>query len=104
MKCDHTTGYPHNWKSISRGIRARAMDRCECMGECGLHHEHRCEERNGQPAKWAKGRVILTVAHLNHIPADCRDENLKALCQRCHLRYDQKHRKEMRAQPWRSTT
>lgn len=31
---------------------------------------------------------MLTVAHLNHQPADCRDENLKAMCQRCHLRYD----------------
>ena len=96
MKCDHTTGYPHNWPAISRGIRARAKDRCECTGECGLHHEHRCEERNGQPAKWAKGKVILTVAHLNHIPGDCRDENLKALCQRCHLRYDRERHKETR--------
>jgi hypothetical protein len=31
---------------------------------------------------------VLTVAHLNHDPQDCRDENLKAFCQRCHLRYD----------------
>jgi hypothetical protein len=33
-------------------------------------------------------RVVLTVAHLNHTPEDCRDENLAALCQRCHLGYD----------------
>lgn len=32
--------------------------------------------------------VVLTVAHLNHDPTDCRDENLEALCQRCHNRYD----------------
>lgn len=31
---------------------------------------------------------MLTVAHLNHDPQDCRPENLKAMCQRCHLRYD----------------
>jgi hypothetical protein len=31
------------------------------------------------------------VAHLNHTPMDCRDENLAALCQRCHLRYDHAH-------------
>lgn len=48
----------------------------------------RCEERNGEPARWARGKVVLTVAHLNHRPMDCRPENLKALCQRCHLRYD----------------
>jgi hypothetical protein len=34
------------------------------------------------------GRFILTVAHLNHIPNDCRRENLKALCAPCHCRYD----------------
>jgi hypothetical protein len=51
----------------------------------------RCVERNGEPAKWAKGKVVLTVAHLNHTPEDCRDENLKAMCQRCHLRYDHDH-------------
>jgi len=32
---------------------------------------------------------VLTVAHLNHYPPDCRPENLLALCQTCHLRYDQ---------------
>lgn len=33
--------------------------------------------------------VVLTIAHLNHDPADCRPDNLKAWCQRCHLSYDQ---------------
>lgn len=32
--------------------------------------------------------VVLTIAHLNHEPGDDRPENLAALCQRCHLRYD----------------
>jgi hypothetical protein len=36
-------------------------------------------------------RVVLTVAHLNHTPGDDRDENLRALCQWCHLHYDQDH-------------
>jgi hypothetical protein len=36
-------------------------------------------------------KVVLTVAHLNHDVKDNRDENLRALCQRCHLRYDAKH-------------
>jgi hypothetical protein len=34
------------------------------------------------------GRFVLTVAHLNHIPSDCRPENLRALCAPCHCRYD----------------
>lgn len=86
--------YPKNWKDISLAIRQRSRQQCECMGECGLHKTNpgprRCKELNGEKAQWAKGKVILTVAHLNHDPQDCRPENLKAMCQRCHLRYDLK--------------
>jgi len=32
--------------------------------------------------------VILTVAHLDHIPEHCDDANLRAMCQRCHNAYD----------------
>jgi hypothetical protein len=97
--------YPKDWKQISLRIRERSGNRCECEGECGLHRTNpgprRCCERNGEKAKWAKGKVILTVAHLGvpkpdgtpgdpHDKLDVRDENLKAMCQRCHLRYDLK--------------
>jgi hypothetical protein len=89
--------YPKDWKAISAAIRLRAKNRCECLGECGLHHEHRCIELNGEPAHFAKGKIVLTTAHLNHTPEDCRPENLKAMCQRCHLRYDQElHLRVMR--------
>ena len=94
IKPENAGRYPKDWKSISLSIRERSGGRCECEGECGLHRTtpgpRRCVERNGEPAKWAKGKIVLTVAHLNHKPEDCRDENLKAMCQRCHLRYDQK--------------
>lgn len=30
----------------------------------------------------------LTVAHLDQDPRNCDDDNLVALCQRCHLGYD----------------
>jgi hypothetical protein len=33
--------------------------------------------------------IVLTVAHLNHVSGDDRDENLAALCQWCHLHHDQ---------------
>lgn len=89
--------YPANWKAISARIRfERAGNRCECIGECGLHLLTRCEERNYRPAKWAKGTVILTVAHLDHTPENCDDSNLRAYCQRCHLRYDAEHHKQSR--------
>jgi len=45
----------------------RAKNRCEVCG---------CENYKPHPQTGAK--VILTVAHLNHIPEDCRYENLKS--------------------------
>lgn len=80
--------YPPDWKAISQAIRFRSGGQCECTGECGLHLGKRCIEMNGQAALYAKGKVVLTVAHLNGESMDCRDENLKAMCQRCHLRID----------------
>jgi hypothetical protein len=91
MPIRNPESYPKNWKEISQHIRERSGGQCECEGECGLHSKRRCIERNGEPARYAKGKVILTVAHLNHNPGDCRNENLKAMCQKCHLRYDTSH-------------
>ena len=91
--------YPGHWKTLSHKIRhERARGRCECMGECGLHRTHpgprRCEEVNNTPAKWAKGVVVLTVAHLCR-DSTCEDEtHLKAMCNRCHLRYDVKQHQQ----------
>ena len=87
--------YPATWKSLSHWIRVeRAKGRCECEGECGLHRTHpgprRCEEQNGQPAKWAKGQVVLTTAHLCQDSTCEKKHHLKAMCNRCHLRYDVK--------------
>lgn len=86
--------YPKDWKKISHHIRfVRAEGRCECVGECGLHSTNpgprRCTEKNGHKAKWAKGRVVLTTAHLCDCDPLCGDlDHLKALCNRCHLRVD----------------
>lgn len=87
-----------NWKEIRDRILIRANNQCECNGECGLHHEHRCEEVNGQPAKWANGMVVLTIAHLDHDEENhfVKDDRLKAMCQRCHLRYDIEGKKKRR--------
>ena len=40
--------------------------------------------------------IVLTIAHLNHTPGDDRDENLKAWCQWCHLRYDERFHRQTR--------
>jgi hypothetical protein len=84
--------YPADWDEISRRVREeRAAGRCECAGECGTDHAPsggRCDELNRTPARRFRGRVVLTVAHLNHTPMDVREANLRALCQLCHLRLD----------------
>lgn len=47
-------------------------------------------------------KVVLTVAHLNHNPADNREQNLAALCQRCHLAHDAKDNAEKAARSRRA--
>lgn len=91
--------YPPDWPAISLRIRTeRAEGRCECVGECGKHDgPDRCTAVNGEPHPVTRSKVVLTVAHLNHRPQDCRDENLRAMCQRCHLNYDTDHHAETRA-------
>lgn len=42
----------------------------------------------------AEVKVVLTIAHLDHTPENCDLDNLKALCQKCHLRYDHVHHLE----------
>ena len=85
--------YPKNWREISLRIRERSGGVCECTGECGTHHE-RCHARNYEPHPVTGKKVVLTVAHLGkdtgdkHNKMDVRDENLKAMCQRCHLLFD----------------
>jgi len=38
--------------------------------------------------------IVCTVAHLDHTPENCSDENLAFLCQKCHNNYDKGHRKQ----------
>lgn len=88
VRPENRARYPANWAEISRATKERAGWRCECTGECGRHAGRRCVEAHGQAARFARGRVILTVAHLDHRPENCDRENLRAYCQGCHLRYD----------------
>ena len=83
------TRYPSNWRKVSLTIRRVAGWRCEW-----------CQIANGAPLPSGRvGKVVLTVAHLGTPYADgkpgnkqdkhdVRRENLAALCQACHLRYD----------------
>jgi hypothetical protein len=40
--------------------------------------------------------IRLGVAHLNHTAGDDRDENLRAVCQWCHLNLDKEHHRKTR--------
>lgn len=90
IKPENAARYPDDWPDISRRIRERAGNRCE--GSPGIYPD--CRAENGKPHPVTGSKVVLTVAHLNHTPEDCDDENLMAMCQRCHLTYDAKHHAE----------
>lgn len=121
IRPENRARYPKNWPNISKRIRARAQDMCEeCgvknhaiggravdgtflpalpLGDNGLKL---IWPRQGQNATCRLGerrevlrimRIILTVAHLDHTPENCGDDNLMALCQRCHNRLDAKMRR-----------
>lgn len=115
--------YPDNWDEIRGEILRRASNRCEfCKAEnhseiwrgegddAGTYMDWRCwvyREDNGEWVRWAYKesgpynkerlvKVVLTIAHLDHQPEHNEPENLRALCQQCHNRYDVQHRQQTR--------
>lgn len=96
--------YPADWQAIRVRILERADCACECVGECGLEHVGgRCGEAHCTPARGFAGMVVLTIAHLDHTPEHNDPSNLRALCQRCHNRYDREHRAKTRRRTRDST-
>lgn len=119
IKPENKDLYPSNWPEISRRIRVvRANNHCEA---CGLKNYmiikrlplgqyrtpgaqewdmiySRIRNQHSNMTESLKHfgftKVILTTAHLNHNPENCSDNNLMALCQRCHNIYDRAHRNE----------
>ncbi len=96
--------YGKDWREFSDSIRFdRAQSRCECRGQCGTRHhggirEGRCGSMHsttveyhadGKPTRRVK--IVLTVAHLCHDESCRKRRHVKAMCQRCHLRYDAHH-------------
>lgn len=108
--------YPSNWPEIRARILTRARYKCERCGVPDHALGGRTAHGEFWPA-WAIGermlslewpkpgtmaqcgignrvallrvvRIVLTVAHLDHTPENCSDENLLALCQQCHNRLD----------------
>jgi hypothetical protein len=121
IKPENRKRYPANWDVIREQILARACHRCECCGapqyavgqwvddrfllaagdgraerlQYALVHSAARElsdDLNVTHAPTVRYIVIvLTIAHLDHTLENCDPINLRALCQRCHLRYDAQH-------------
>jgi len=100
--------YPPNWKTeIRPAILKRAKNCCE---DCGVTN-HSLIYRYGKGRNdwnyWPEGvesetltiegkkqtKIVLTIAHLDHDKLNhcVRVDRLRALCQKCHLRYDMAH-------------
>jgi 5-methylcytosine-specific restriction endonuclease McrA len=77
IRPENKARYPKDWPTISKRIREREGQKCKW-----------CLASNGEPHPITGSRVVLTVAHLDHCPENCTDDNLAALCQKCHNTYD----------------
>lgn len=107
IKPENKKLYPKNWKQIRENILQRANNRCEFCGVINYKEGYRNSdgefiESEGmqQEADILDGekiiRIVLTVAHLDHNPQNNNPDNLRALCQKCHLNYDKAHHLETR--------
>jgi 5-methylcytosine-specific restriction endonuclease McrA len=87
IKAENRHRYGPNWRAISQACRERAGHRCE---QCGI--------QNHVPIPGnAKGsKVVLTVAHVDHVIENVGHANLRAWCQRCHLHHDKEIHAENR--------
>lgn len=116
IKPENKARYPSNWKQIRTAILDRARYRCEkCKAlngrmiargagdDDGLYMVEDgdvFDAENGEyigcrrMSDWHLAKmvkVVLTIAHLDHTPENNDPSNLRAWCQRCHLRYDAEH-------------
>ena len=101
--------YAPNWKEISKRIRERDGNKCKfcgvsnkALGARDISGKWRFSDviysmTSDQRHRWF-GRewpkiiqIVLTVAHLDHDTTNNSDDNLAALCQKCHLNYDHEH-------------
>lgn len=86
--------YPANWPEIRNRILRRAGG-SEDDPRIGARCEW-CQIENYAIRDGSK--IVLTIAHVHDMdPANVANDNLAALCQRCHNRHDVKHRKQNRA-------
>lgn len=115
IKPENLALYPADWPAIRARILTRARHVCEHPGCRARHREvgywlgdrwvrmptalRDAGFKRGDVVACDDGTslklimIVLTIAHLDHVPANCDDDNLRAWCQRHHLRYDAAHHK-----------
>jgi hypothetical protein len=70
--------YPADWEQIALAVKTAARWKCQVCGKQCYGPRQPCLSR----------KYVLTVAHLDHTPANCDLSNLKAMCAPCHMQYD----------------
>jgi len=104
IKPENLARYPADWKSVVvPRIRARSGNKCERCGVHNgaigyreydgsfvmLHRDGTVDGWAGHHTGWKLIKIVLTVAHIHDPdPANCADDNLAHLCQRCHNIHD----------------
>jgi hypothetical protein len=76
--------YPDNWEELSHYVRFVRAGGC-CEGS-PLYPD--CRAEHGRPHPETGSMVVLTTAHLDHDTTNNDLDNLRAMCQLCHLSYD----------------
>jgi hypothetical protein len=71
------------WRAIRKRILERAGYRCE-----GTPDRPDCRAENGKPHPETGSIVRLTCAHMDHDVSNNSDDNIRALCERCHNLWD----------------
>jgi hypothetical protein len=107
--------YPPNWKTeirpriLERATDEHGVQRCEWCGVAnhavgardfkGNWHDEDSIDHMQSDYGWSLFgeypkmiRIVLTIAHIHDMDKmNCADDNLAALCQRCHLNHDRDH-------------
>ncbi len=77
-------GYPDDWDAIAANVKEAAGWVCEhCTVQWGR------TALGGHVHEVVTG-YVLTVHHLDGDKSNCADDNLVALCQRCHLHWQKR--------------
>ena len=76
------------WKAFRASLLERAGNQCE-----GTSQHPECRAENGRRHPETGYRVVLTIAHMDHDEILADPDRCRALCQRCHLKWDARQRR-----------